>query len=118
MVQRTGYCHLERSADPSSLSRPRLFEEPKVASDSGPKKYVKDLSTASFETILQLLGEPVEDAESTRVTPHLLVGHILCAVMDVQSCTQLFDPSASPSISLLLQFWLAEQASTCMSSSW
>ena len=83
-------------ADPSSLSWPRLFEEPKVASDGGPKKHVIDLSTASYETILQLLGEPDEDAESPRATPDLLVEHVLCAVVDVQSCTQLFDPRAPP----------------------
>ena len=47
-----------------------------VAPDARPKKDVKDLSSASYETILQLLGEGLEDVESLRAIPHLLTAHI------------------------------------------
>ena len=111
-------CLLERPADTSSLSMPQLLEDPKVTSDGRPKNDVIDLPTASCEGIMQFLGEPVEDAESKRVTPHLLVDHILCADSHVQSCAQLFDPRAPPSISFLLQFCLPQQLSLCTPSSW
>ena len=112
-VRRVAYSCLEQPADPSSACRPRLSGMRGVAPDARPKKDVKDLSSASYETILQLLGEGVEDAESLRAISHLLTAHILCAVSGVQNCTQHFEPSAPPFISLLLPFCLAQQLSPC-----